>query len=577
MKKVLLLLLSLVFIASMVEAKIVNDSVYQIVKTTIAPVIDGEQDGVWKALDWNMQRYYNVGDPPTETSGADSGMGLTGMHKAMWDADNIYILFYTVDDIIADIPTNAGWNQDAMEIYIDGNNDKTSESSLSGIQHQFTIPHMLIDQEVGHFYYAWGGIDSAGVEYKLRDVSDTEGFPGWMLEVKIPLANLGIDGGSATNQLIGWEMQQDESDDVSAGRASMSKWWCSSNNSWANGALWGNAILAGDRVVGVDSALVINKTSVAPVVDGTFDAAYKVSNPITTNLFRVGDPPGTDAADTDPMFGGFITVFPLWDADNMYLFLDVVDGIITEIPTNAGWNQDAVEIYIDGNNDHSEESSLSGIQHQFTIPHMLIDQEVSHFYYAWGGIDSTGVEYKLVNRDTRGNDGILTTEGSGWNLEAKIPLANLGIDGSGNDIPIGFEIQLDNSNDALTGRQGMEKWWNNSNNSWANAHLWGYAVLGGSGVKEKSAPVARSYSLDQNYPNPFNPSTIISYSIPKSENVKLTVYNLLGKQIAVLVNARQEAGQHTVTFNASNLASGMYFYKLESAGTVMAKKMMLLK
>ena len=89
--------------------------------------------------------------------------------------------------------------------------------------------------------------------------------------------------------------------------------------------------------------------------------------------------------------------------------------------------------------------------------------------------------------------------------------------------------------------------------------------------------VASSYKLDQNYPNPFNPSTKITFELAKSEKVKLAVYNLLGEQVAVLVNGTRNAGPQTVTFDAKNFSSGVYFYKLEAGSTVLAKKMMLLK
>jgi hypothetical protein len=86
-----------------------------------------------------------------------------------------------------------------------------------------------------------------------------------------------------------------------------------------------------------------------------------------------------------------------------------------------------------------------------------------------------------------------------------------------------------------------------------------------------------SFNLEQNYPNPFNPSTKIKYSVPESGNVKLSVYNLVGEEVAVLVNGNVEAGQFEVSFDASSLPSGVYLYKLQSANTVQTKKMMLLK
>jgi hypothetical protein len=89
--------------------------------------------------------------------------------------------------------------------------------------------------------------------------------------------------------------------------------------------------------------------------------------------------------------------------------------------------------------------------------------------------------------------------------------------------------------------------------------------------------VVRSFNLSQNYPNPFNPSTKINYSLAEKSNVSLKVYDMLGREVANLVNATQEAGNHSVNFNASKLASGMYVYTLKSGNNVMSKKLMLLK
>jgi len=86
-----------------------------------------------------------------------------------------------------------------------------------------------------------------------------------------------------------------------------------------------------------------------------------------------------------------------------------------------------------------------------------------------------------------------------------------------------------------------------------------------------------NYELFPNYPNPFNPSTTIDYSIPKSGNVKLTVYNLIGSRVASIVNEFKTAGNYSVHFNAANLASGIYFYLLESGDYKRIKKLVLIK
>jgi hypothetical protein len=85
------------------------------------------------------------------------------------------------------------------------------------------------------------------------------------------------------------------------------------------------------------------------------------------------------------------------------------------------------------------------------------------------------------------------------------------------------------------------------------------------------------YSLSQNYPNPFNPVTIINYGIKASGNVKISVYDILGENISVLLDEVQNAGEHSVTWDASGYPSGVYFYKLESGSFTSNKKMILIK
>jgi hypothetical protein len=85
------------------------------------------------------------------------------------------------------------------------------------------------------------------------------------------------------------------------------------------------------------------------------------------------------------------------------------------------------------------------------------------------------------------------------------------------------------------------------------------------------------FSLEQNYPNPFNPSTTIKFSIPATEFVNLKVYDVMGNVVAELINEEKSAGSHSVEFNASNLASGTYFYKLQAGNMNEVRKMLLLK
>jgi hypothetical protein len=93
----------------------------------------------------------------------------------------------------------------------------------------------------------------------------------------------------------------------------------------------------------------------------------------------------------------------------------------------------------------------------------------------------------------------------------------------------------------------------------------------------RSGNLPERYLLNQNYPNPFNPATVIGYQLPVVSDVKLIVYDLLGREVAVLVNERQAAGNHNVQFNASRLASGVYLYSLSTGSFVQTRKMVLVR
>jgi hypothetical protein len=89
--------------------------------------------------------------------------------------------------------------------------------------------------------------------------------------------------------------------------------------------------------------------------------------------------------------------------------------------------------------------------------------------------------------------------------------------------------------------------------------------------------IVRSYSLSQNFPNPFNPSTTISYQLPTQIHVTLKVFDVLGREIATLVNSVEPPGYKSLTFDASQLPSGVYFYRLQSASYIETKKLVLLR
>ena len=98
-----------------------------------------------------------------------------------------------------------------------------------------------------------------------------------------------------------------------------------------------------------------------------------------------------------------------------------------------------------------------------------------------------------------------------------------------------------------------------------------------SNVVEVEVNVPLQFELSQNYPNPFNPTTQIKYTIPEDGYVSLKVYNALGQEVVKLINGIQKAGSHEITFNASNMSSGVYYYIIESGKNVSVRKMIIMK
>jgi photosystem II stability/assembly factor-like uncharacterized protein len=115
--------------------------------------------------------------------------------------------------------------------------------------------------------------------------------------------------------------------------------------------------------------------------------------------------------------------------------------------------------------------------------------------------------------------------------------------------------------------------------AWSVATGGNIAKMNGSpvGIENPNNQIPNVYTLEQNYPNPFNPTTTINFSLPKAGIVELKVYDALGREVAVLVNNFTLQGRHTVSFDASGLSSGIYFYTLKSADFTDTKKMALIK
>ncbi|MFH2030976.1 MAG: T9SS type A sorting domain-containing protein, partial [Bacteroidota bacterium] len=167
-------------------------------------------------------------------------------------------------------------------------------------------------------------------------------------------------------------------------------------------------------------------------------------------------------------------------------------------------------------------------------------------------------------------------------VDGEVDIKGIGLDG--NEYNIGYHRTLSAGNkiaflayDAISLNSSPYYWYGFSRTAPQVLALEWFGISGiVTGVSDDNLSPDQFY-LAQNYPNPFNPATKISFSIAERSNVTLKVINLLGQEVATLFNGVKFAGVHEVSFNASNLASGVYFYTLSAGDFVSTKKMMLIK
>lgn len=272
-----------------------------------------------------------------------------------------------------------------------------------------------------------------------------------------------------------------------------------------------------------------------------------------------------------------VLAYVAMDNDYLYVAFDVTDDIIATDTTKPSYLIDSPDLFI-------------GLYDWHGAPHTSYRRGAEPDYHYRFGRNA------MLQDNSPG--GRLLEQGDvnyywderfsppGYVVEAKVSFAAIAALGGGDNLfvpVVGKRIPIDfavNDADATGEREGIMTYSpNNEDQSWNDVSRWVHTWIGDQWVVgvEDDEQVVKSYSLSQNFPNPFNPSTQIKYSIEKSGFVSLKVYDVLGREVAVLVNSEQGAGTYLVQFDASRLASGIYFYKLESGSFIETNKMVLMK
>jgi len=268
------------------------------------------------------------------------------------------------------------------------------------------------------------------------------------------------------------------------------------------------------------------------------------------------------------------TVYLAIDDNYLYVAADVTDDVYN-FGAGNWWDQDAFEFFIGlydsrgakhTSNQRGSEPDYKLQFHKNGIVNEYIGRTI------WTVDDA---DYHL--EDFSGVD---------WVIEAKVPLDSIAGDDDvrfhpvrGMRVPI--ELYFHDNDGAWNGNLAWSPF--NTDLAWQSPTQWSYTWIGdttdvaGTAIDLADRNVLKSYRLEQNYPNPFNPTTHIEYTIPHAGNVSIRVFNMVGQEVAELVNAYQAMGSYNIVWNAEDIPSGIYFYQIQSGVFQQTKKMVLVK
>jgi hypothetical protein len=295
-----------------------------------------------------------------------------------------------------------------------------------------------------------------------------------------------------------------------------------------------------------------------------------------------------------------------WDDVYLYFYIEVTDDDV-QLNNVTDWQNDCVEVKMDPDPMFGATSGICAIN--LTA---LGEEDATGPAAGVGGWSNLDADDNWPGTPNGADDYARELTDDGYNLEFRLAIEQIRIASDGRAlIPevgsiFGIAVNI-HENDAVSGaRDGSIQWSAVIDDAvWGNPQLLGQAELlegnklaftpenfitgavnenadwynpPATGISaDQIGNVADDFALKQNYPNPFNPSTTISYTLQKPSEVKIGVYDLLGHEVALLVDGKKTAGTHTVQFDGTDLSSGIYFYKLQSEGKVISKKMTLIK
>ncbi|MBN1481759.1 T9SS C-terminal target domain-containing protein [candidate division KSB1 bacterium] len=534
-------------------------------KTAVPPVIDGTMEPLW-----DTARNYHIGIMQGPTS--DGWWDSYGYYRIVYDDDNLY-MFVTVHDDVLDVHLTDDYKKDSIELFFDGDNSK---NTLDEGEDPWAWPPVNYDDNDDQFRFVYSGVGQNGSLMGRYDTSNAEFVTvetdkGWNLELAMPLAGQPME--AEPGSIIGFEIAINDADG-GEDRENVQMWWGETGEAWHDPSVLGTAMFT-DRTINEEELGRVLPIPFMPypiTVDAEMDFGWNDVAEVFGN-HRMNTPDSMSTPNDAEMSWKVA-----WNYDYLYFWINVVDDVLLFENSTSTWADDGIEFWFDGNGDQT--ASWDGVYDQFLKCNF--SEETVLTPIVWGGrnpspeLDSTQLA-SIMQAKKLTDKGLV--------MEIAFPLDVLNIaPGEGTKMALDLDWNDSDTPDEQAGanfRDTKIKAFDPTDGVWGDSRLMGLARFVGSKleseVESDIEAVVTEYELSQNYPNPFNPSTTIEFAIPQADKVKLTIYDILGRQVAVLVDERMEAGRHAVSFDARRFASGVYLYSLQTSEQTMNKKMMFIK
>ncbi|RQW02925.1 DUF4397 domain-containing protein [candidate division KSB1 bacterium] len=576
-------------------------------------MIDAEKDPFYETLTGPDDGYLYIPHQQYNTNGApDNDLDLSARLWASWDETYLY-LYEEVKDQTVNLNNATSWQDDVLEVYVDPNPSADITTAQLGF-HITALDSADADPDAlaGVINLRGYNIETGATtdDYARKRTSD-----GYVLEVRVAWDSL-KDATRMITPEVGYvfgmaTMNHDNDDAQREGSVSFAT--VLNDNVWNTPANHGTVTFLEDNKLKFEASSV-RSGEVNPHPDW-----YDPATPFNIAMDAVMDPwynqlTGPDdgyiyipaiahndngAPDNDKDLSALLWV--AWDETYLYFYEEVADNVVN-VNNPTSWQNDVLEVYIDPDPTAAVTTSQLGFQMTALDSADADPAALAAVTNLLGYNTETGATTEDYARALTDN---------GYVLEGRVKWEVL-MDATRSITPAAgniFGMATMNHDNDVSQREGSVSWaavlldnvWNTPDHhatvKFLDDHKFqliaesarsGLAnenpdmYIPGDIIKvevetEEEDVIPEAFNLAQNYPNPFNPTTTIEFALPIDSQVKLTIFDILGREVVTLVDEKMQAGLYNVNFDAARYASGVYFYRLKAGDRIFQKKMMLIK